>query len=271
MKRFLYLFLFLKKQQAKLFYLAALLGAGGGVLLLYPLYDFIYFHEHAEELSQRTPILYVLHQFKASLSGQTPEKTIFLAGIGAILGVLVLWGYTMLHSKLQHIHRLGHELDRDLLTMIDLGEGPTQEFKSSFRWDLEQNRINKNLEWVVLKTIAGYLNSGTGGTLLIGVSDDGEIIGLESDYKSLKRPNQDGFEQLLIGAIANNLGADLCEYVRFLFHKVEEKDVCRLIILPAPHPVFLQQGNIPKFFLRTGGGTRDLNIKEAVEHIAQRW
>jgi hypothetical protein len=44
-----------------------------------------------------------------------------------------------------------------------------------------------------------------------------------------------------------------------------------LIILASPRPVFLNQGNTPKFYLRTGGGTRDLNIQEAVEFIAHRW
>jgi predicted HTH transcriptional regulator len=151
------------------------------------------------------------------------------------------------------------------------GESPLLEFKSSFRWDLEQDRINRALETVVLKTIAGYLNSSTGGTLLIGVADNGEIIGLEKDYQSLKRQDQDGYEQALITAISTHLGADLCQFVKILFHVIDGKHVCRLIVLASPRPVFLNQGKTPKFYLRTGGGTRDLNIQEAVEFIAHRW
>ena len=155
--------------------------------------------------------------------------------------------------------------------LILQGEGPALEFKSSFRWDLEQDRVNSALETVVLKTLAGYLNSSLGGTLLIGVADTGEIIGLEKDYKSLKRQDQDGYEQAIITAISAQLGADLCQFVKVLFHVVDGKHVCRLIILASPRPVFLNQSNTPKFYLRTGGGTRDLNIQEAVEFIAHRW
>jgi len=41
------------------------------------------------------------------------------------------------------------------------------------------------LETAVLKTIAAFLNSAEGGTLLIGVADDGTIHGIESDYATL--------------------------------------------------------------------------------------
>jgi predicted HTH transcriptional regulator len=119
--------------------------------------------------------------------------------------------------------------------------------------------------------LAGFLNSPIGGTLLIGVTDEGEIIGLEKDYQTLKKPNQDGFEQTIMAAVASNLGADVCHCVHILFHVVDAKDVCRIIISPAPRPVFLEQGNAPKFFVRTGGGTRDLNIQEAVDYIHSRW
>ena len=51
---------------------------------------------------------------------------------------------------------------------------------------MKQEKINRSLEEIVLKTIAGFLN-GDGGTLLIGVTDDKQIIGLENDYKTLKK------------------------------------------------------------------------------------
>jgi predicted HTH transcriptional regulator len=122
-----------------------------------------------------------------------------------------------------------------------------------------------------MKTLAGFMNCRNGGTLLVGVADNGEILGLENDYQSLKRKDQDGFEQAIMTSISSYLGADLCRYVKVLFHSSEGKEVCRLIILPASRPVFFKQSNDPKFYLRTGGGTRDLNIQEATEFIFERW
>ncbi len=45
---------------------------------------------------------------------------------------------------------------------------------------------------MILKSIAGFLN-GKGGTLLIGVNDFGEILGLANDYWSLKKENKRWF------------------------------------------------------------------------------
>jgi len=136
---------------------------------------------------------------------------------------------------------------------------------------MEQTRVNRNLEGVVLKTLSGFLNGRQGGTLLIGVRDDGKIIGLEQDYQTLKRNDSDGFEQALMTAVSAHLGADVCQHIQVLFHVIDGKHVCRLIVTPAHRPVFYVQKNDPKFFLRTGGGTRDLNIQEATEFIATRW
>ena len=99
------------------------------------------------------------------------------------------------------------------------------EFKSSFRWDLRENKVNRALEAVVLKTLAGYMN-GNGGTLLIGVADDGAVVGLDHDYKTLKKQDRDGFEQALMTAVATKLGGDACRCVQIVFHSVQNKEKC---------------------------------------------
>jgi predicted HTH transcriptional regulator len=195
----------------------------------------------------------------------------FYAEIGAMMGLLSLVLYQFIHKRMVNIDHLKLELDKDLPSIVRQGEGPYLEFKSSLRWDFEESRTNRSLEAVVLKTLAGFLNSHIGGTLLIGVADNGEIVGLEKDYQTLKKQNQDGFEQVVMTAISNNLGTDLCHFIHILFHVIDEKEVCRLIVSPSTRPVFLEQGNTPKFFVRTGGATRDLNIKEALDYILVRW
>ncbi len=252
-----------------LFLSAAVIGALVGVLLFYPLYDFIYFHEHGVE--EKSAFEYVSGRLIMSLQGQTPIKTWFLAKVGIVFGVFLAWVYGKLHSKLAQIERLKEELQRDLKSTIQQGEGSFLEFKSSFRWDYQQSCTNKNLENVVIKTLAGFLNSNTGGTLLIGVADDGEILGLEKDFDSLRRKDCDGYEQLLMTTITSNLGANFCQYIQVLFHFLDEKYVCRLIVIPSSHPVFVKQNKDTKFYLRAGGGTRDLNVKDATTYISKRW
>lgn len=273
MKRFFILMLTIWQQQLKLYLAAAINGALIGVLILAPSYDYISARE--QSVDPLSSFEYMFGQIADMMMGRISHNNlmllVFYAEIGAAIGLLSLALFKAIHHRFVHIDYLKMELDKDLPSIIRQGEGPYLEFKSSLRWDMVESRINRALEGVVLKTLAGFMNSPIGGTLLIGVADNGEVIGLEKDYQTLKRPDQDGFEQAVMTSISSNLGADLCAFVHVLFHVIDGKHVCRLIVAPANRPVFVEQGNTPKFYVRTGGATRDLNIREALDFIGGRW
>lgn len=84
--------------------------------------------------------------------------------------------------------------ERSIRDLIALGESATLEFKSTLQWDVIQGKLNKELRFSVLKTIAAFLNSA-GGTLIIGVDDSGGIVGLGRDLQLVKNNSLDGFEQ----------------------------------------------------------------------------
>jgi len=56
------------------------------------------------------------------------------------------------------------------------------EYKSSLRWDYKEAKATKIPQKAVAKTLAAFFN-GQGGTLLIGLKDDGEV--LASIHRSL--------------------------------------------------------------------------------------
>jgi len=74
----------------------------------------------------------------------------------------------------------------DWQVIIDKGENDLIEFKSSLRWDYRQDKVNKALETVIVKTISAFLNT-EGGMLFIGIDDDGNTLGLENDYITLSK------------------------------------------------------------------------------------
>jgi hypothetical protein len=251
------------------FWAAALLsGALFGLFVLRPINDFVAWYEH--EVDMPSALGYVWTELSASVHGVKKLKSLFYAGIGALFGVLAVIFYFSVQERNRRIERLTSELQSDLNALIASGESDRLEFKSSFRWDFKEQRINRVLETVILKSLAGFFN-GAGGTLLIGVQDDGAILGLENDYRTLKRQNRDGFEQALITAIATELGGDLVRHIQILFHNFEAHQVCRIIVSAAPRPVFLDQGGTPKLYLRAGATTRELNIKEAIDYQVNRW
>ncbi len=74
--------------------------------------------------------------------------------------------------------------------LLARGEDAHLEYRSTFRWDLRAAAVSKVMETAVLKTVAAFLNSREGGTLLVGVADDGRVLGLESDLPDAAQGRQ---------------------------------------------------------------------------------
>jgi hypothetical protein len=155
--------------------------------------------------------------------------------------------------------------------LIAQGESDKLEFKASLRWGIPDGGVVKGLEKVVLKTIAGFLN-GKGGTLLMGVADNGTILGLDGDYGSSdKIADRDGFELHLRGLISAAMGEAVHPFITVTFHAIDGQDICQVVIDPADHPVYLQDEGKAVFFLRTGNATNAIPVDEVVKYYAKRW
>jgi len=164
------------------------------------------------------------------------------------------------------------ESEPPVAAMIRGGESAVLEFKSSLRWDMRAGRPNKELEKVVVKTIAGFMNSESAGNLIIGVDDDGAVIGLQHDYATLsKRQNRDSFENVLTTLVLEACGKDCAPLLNIIFHRLGESDVCQIEVKPSPKPVFVRDEKGEHLFVRTGNSTRLLNTREAIEYCKLRW
>jgi membrane protein YdbS with pleckstrin-like domain len=146
------------------------------------------------------------------------------------------------------------------------GENQNVEFKASLQWDYRQQKRNKNLYEPVMKNLAAYMNT-VGGTLLIGVDDDGQVLGLEPDYNTMGKKNSDGFENVFNMAFNKMIGAEYRQYVDVSFPILEEKEICVLRTLPAAEPVFLLHQGEEKFYIRTGNSSQPLTISKAARYI----
>ena len=161
--------------------------------------------------------------------------------------------------------------DLEIAALLTVGESAKVEFKSSARWDLRENKKNPVMEQVILKTVAAFLNS-EGGTLLLGVSDNGTALGLEHDYQTLQKKNADGYELFLSDLLLTHYGKDCSPCVRISFHEFDGKQICRIIAQSAPRPIWVkEEGTDEHLYIRSGNSTRRLNTKEALEYCKTRW
>ena len=162
-------------------------------------------------------------------------------------------------------------------TVADLlaaGESQTVEFKSTARWNLHTRAPDRKLEHVIVKTVCGFLNA-EGGTLLIGVTDDGNVLGLGDDLQTLgRRPNLDGYELFLRQSLDNNLSIPTAGVVKVRFERKDALDVCAVAVAASARPVFARAatgGEPSEFWVRVGNATKQLHGDDMMKYRADHW
>jgi hypothetical protein len=150
--------------------------------------------------------------------------------------------------------------------VIAVGESETVEFKSTLRWNINAQRNDKEIEHSALKTISAFLNSD-GGTLLIGVDDRGEALGLDLD----QFPNDDRMMQHLTNIIKERMGAQHMRFLRLSVELVNEKKVFRVDCQRGVVPAYLKYNNAEVFYIRTGPATADLPVSALHDYINTRF
>ena len=158
---------------------------------------------------------------------------------------------------------------RPITDLTRLGESYVLEFKSTLQWDAIRNEQNKALRQSSLKTVNAFMNS-QGGTLVIGVEDDGGIYGLDRDL-SLTHHSRDRFEQLLISLIAESMGATTAPNFRVRFEEVGDKSVCVVDVERSQEPVFMKSDKGKAFYIRIGNTSRSLDHEETLKYVEANW
>lgn len=252
--------------------LALVTGSVLGVFLLHPVTMAIYWVEfHADLAAEQSSLWrFIGERMEASFSMHMVPMTVLFAGLGGLIGSIHATVDARLRRSKRAISYLEQAITQDLPTLIRLGENEHAEFKSTARWDVRQGKVNKALTDVPAKTIAAFANHD-GGSLIIGVDDDGEIVGLELDYNTLKKPNRDGFAQLIMTLVRERLGGHVCRLIHVLFVESDGRDVCRIVVESASEPVYFADGPHARFFVRTGNASRELDARETVHYVAARW
>jgi len=156
--------------------------------------------------------------------------------------------------------------------LIAAGESKHVEFKQTGRVNLHTQQRDPVIEQMVVKSVAGFMNA-EGGTLLIGVTDAGEIFGIETDYKTLgKKQDKDGFALWLNGLLDNLLGPTAAAGVSLNFEELDGHVICRVDVKPGSDPTFVSGSKgEADLYVRLSNATRLLNTAEALEYVRTHW
>jgi len=124
------------------------------------------------------------------------------------------------------------------------GEGNWLEYKSTFHVHADSGEPDRNLETSAIKSVAAFLNSWDGGTLLIGVAEDengkGVPFGMDGDYVRFHKDGKgddDMFRLAFNDKLKNSMGAAAISFVTTQMHTVDGRDICRVHVMPCGFPV----------------------------------
>ncbi|MGV1048293.1 MAG: HsdR family type I site-specific deoxyribonuclease [Solirubrobacterales bacterium] len=155
--------------------------------------------------------------------------------------------------------------------LIEKDEQFGVEFKSTARWNLREGCKDERMEDAVVKTIAGFLNTD-GGTLLIGIGDDGGVIGLEHDLPLVKPANADGFVNWLTTHLVNAITAPAVMRTRARIDRLGDLEVCRVDVADSSAPITARMSDGARaFWVRMNNSTRRLTDVETQEYIRDHW
>ncbi|MHB9149124.1 MAG: GmrSD restriction endonuclease domain-containing protein [Thermoleophilia bacterium] len=188
------------------------------------------------------------------------EYASFLEARRELMAQVIKDGYSRLDGG------LASAPECSLAELIGTGETTAVEFKSCLRKNLHTGQHDPRIEHGVLKTIAGFLNAH-GGTLVIGVADDGSPVGIQEDGFE----NEDKAYLHLVNLINSRIGPKHMLYLHVRFDDYKNHRVMVVTSGAARSPVFLKDGGVERFYLRTGASTTQLTASQTHDYAGQRF
>ncbi len=136
------------------------------------------------------------------------------------------------------------------------------------------NPIKRKITHSAMKTLAAFANT-KGGTLFIGINDDGEFLGLEADYKEIGKKSRDVLGQKLDGFINDYLKDSFFSLLNVEFALIDNKDILIIDVEPSDSPVFIKKndrGNSDsEFYIRRHSSSVKLESEELINYYDKRF
>ncbi len=203
--------------------------------------------------------MYRLHALP--IGWQMMEYKEFLAARRELMAALIREGFERIGALEPSLATPQPVLD--IQALVAGGEGDDVEFKSTLRTNLHTGKRDSAMEHAVVKTIAGFLNQ-KGGTLIIGVHDDGTAVGVEADEFG----SEDKMNLHLTNLVNSQLGEAVWANIHANFEDFGSARVMAVRCEPVSQVVY---DKAKRLFVRTGHATHELSAQEAVLFVQERF
>ena len=130
---------------------------------------------------------------------------------------------------------------------------------------MKTDKNGKEIELAWLKSAVAFMNT-EGGTVLIGIGDEGEILGTEPDGFE----NEDRCRLHLKNLVNHHIGAEFSQLIRFQVRAIDGKRIVAVQCERSARPVFLRAKNTEAFLIRSGPSSVGLSPREVLEYVQNR-
>jgi len=157
--------------------------------------------------------------------------------------------------------------------IVSREEGKHLEFKETLLYHTYKESPDTELRAQAVKEICAFMNT-EGGYLVIGVSDDGTVKGIDRDLKLMDDDIQK-FEEQLEQEAKNRFDSPtpFSVYVEDLqFPEINGKTVCIIPVNFRPNgPVYYRENEETRLPVRSGSSSRNLPADQISGYIDDRW
>ncbi|MAW30809.1 MAG: hypothetical protein CMD15_02750 [Flavobacteriales bacterium] len=153
----------------------------------------------------------------------------------------------------------------EIRRLITEGENKKIEFKETLILNIHTKKADPEIEKSVLKNIVAFFNSD-GGTLLIGVDDNGKIIGVEKD----KFNNKDRYLLHLNNLIKDKIGTAYFSLINYELVEIDSKLVLLIECKESKEPIYLKTRNGEEYYIRTNPSAIQLQASSLIAYVEQR-
>jgi predicted RNA-binding protein with RPS1 domain len=261
------------------------------------LYNYIF-----EDAYKKYPIIQSISKIVLSnnlISSEKVDESVIFKNLNIIYNLLKQGVFNLDESNSEKRARILKERLREIKESIKNEESEKIEFKSSLICpvlnDFDKKRYNKikkdptkknEIENLIgikaknriihssVKTLVAFANS-KGGTLFIGVDDDGNILGLDNDYGEIGSGNRDEFRKKFDEFIDNYIGNYFFSLISTEIESVDRKEIFIVNVKPADEEVFLlkndKKQNCCDFYIRRQSSSVKLIDKELINYYKTRY
>ena len=171
---------------------------------------------------------------------------------------------SILNIKNKHYGALSVHV-RKLANQISIGI-PLNVALRTFSIDVKKGTKEKYIEKSALKTIGAFLNT-EGGDLLIGINDDGEILGTDEEIQKFYK-NEDKYLLNFKNHLKTKIGEGFYPLIDYQVVQIDGKRVLHVSCSSSTAPCFIED---KEFYVRSGPSTDMLNGKKQHEYIKERF